>query len=157
MRAYSPSATASCTWSSWNVVFFSRSGSASTPCCSTVRCAASDREPLGLGLRELPVQVVELLDDDVLLLLVGVEDALPPAELVQRRFGRAQTLLQLAEPRVQEVEARLVERGALAEPCRRNASTCAFAIRAANAGSVDANVTLMRRVPGTASTSIAPR
>jgi hypothetical protein len=30
-------------------------------------------------------------------------------------------------------------------------------MRAANAGSVDANVTLMRRVPGTASTSIAPR
>jgi hypothetical protein len=54
-------------------------------------------EPLGLGLRELRVQVVELLDDDVLLLLVGVEDALPPAELVQRRLGRAEALLQLAE------------------------------------------------------------
>ncbi len=70
------------------------------------------REPLGLRLRELLVEIVELLDDDVLLLLVGDEDALLPAVLVERRLGRLEPLLQLAEPRLQELQPRLVVGGA---------------------------------------------
>jgi hypothetical protein len=63
--------------SSWNVVFFARSGNAHA-LLSTVQAASS--LPLGLGLRELVVQAVEVLDDDVRLLR-RCRGCPPPTEL----------------------------------------------------------------------------